>query len=162
MNLKKLLPALLIVATVSFTSCGPKDSEIQTKSQESLNTNPETSGATVNIKDGVATLSGEVLSENAKVEGEQAVKKVKGVKSVINNLTVAAAPVVTEPVVVSTDSKLSTDVMDAIKDYPGVMATTADGVVTLTGNISKDNNRKLMMQLNSLTPKKIQNNLIIK
>lgn len=162
MNLKRLLPVLLIAATVSFTSCGPKDSEIQTKSQESLNANPETSGVAVNVKGGVATLSGEVLSDNAKVEGEQAVKAVKGVKSVINNLTVAAAPVVTEPVAVSPDLKLTSDVNDAIKDHPGVTATVVDGVVTLNGTISKDNNRKLMMQLNTLTPKKIENNLIIK
>lgn len=162
MNFKKLLPVFLLVATISFTSCGPKDSELQTKSQESLNANPETSGTTVSVKDGVATLSGEVESENAKVEGEQAVKGVKGVKSVVNNLTVAPAPVISEPVVVSTDSKLTSDVNDAIKDNPGVSATVVDGVVTLSGTISKDNNRKLMMQLNTLGPKKIENNLIIK
>lgn len=162
MNLKKLLPAVMLFAAVSFTSCGPKDSDIQTKSKEQLNMNPETAGVDVNVKGGVATLSGEVLSDNAKVEGEQAVKGVKGVKSVVNNLTVTPAPVVSEPVVVNPDNQLTSAVNDAIKDHPGVSATVADGVVTLSGTVSKDNNRKLMMQLNTLNPKKIQNNLIIK
>jgi hypothetical protein len=53
-------------------------------------------------------------------------------------------------------------VRDATKDYPTVVATVADGVITLTGEISKASLPKLMMTLNSLKPKKIENKLTTK
>ena len=44
------------------------------------------------VKDGVVTLSGQVKDEAAKSSAETTAKGVKGVKSVINNLTVAPPP----------------------------------------------------------------------
>ncbi len=161
MNLRKLLPALILGATLTITGCGPKDAEVQQKSETSLNTNPETSGVTVTVDKGVATLSGEVANESARSAAEGLVKDVKGVKSVVNNVTVAA-PVVTAPVEVSTDDALTAAVRDATKDHPGVTATVSMGTVTLTGTVTKDENRTLMMKLNALKPGKIENNLTIK
>jgi osmotically-inducible protein OsmY len=43
----------------------------------------------VEVEDGVATLSGEVFNEKAKKRAEKMSKKHKGVKRVVNNLTVA-------------------------------------------------------------------------
>ncbi len=161
MNLKKLLPALVLCATLSVVGCGPKDAEVQQKSETSLNTNPETAGVMVSVEKGVATLSGEVANESARTTAEGLVKDVKGVKSVVNNVTVAA-PVITAPVVVSPDDALTSAVRDATKDHPGVTATVSNGTVTLTGTASKDENRTLMMKLNALKPGKIENNLTIK
>lgn len=44
---------------------------------------------TVEVKDGVVTLSGEVFNEKAKKRAEKMSRKHKGVEKVINNLTVA-------------------------------------------------------------------------
>ncbi|RFZ85400.1 hypothetical protein DYU05_07325 [Mucilaginibacter terrenus] len=78
------------------------------------------------------------------------------------NTTAAPADTTpTAPVVVAEDSKLKTDVTDATKDFPGVTASVDSGVVTLTGNITRDKLQRLMMNLNALHPKKINNNLTI-
>jgi hypothetical protein len=66
------------------------------------------------------------------------------------------------PVQVSPDAPLMQGVTDATKDYPGVTATVNDGVITLTGNITRDKLSKLMMSLNTLKPKQILNQLTIK
>jgi outer membrane receptor for ferrienterochelin and colicin len=66
------------------------------------------------------------------------------------------------PVEVSTDDALNTSVKDATKDFPGVNVAVNNGELTLTGDITREKLPKLMMALNSLHPKKINNNLTIK
>jgi outer membrane receptor for ferrienterochelin and colicin len=79
--------------------------------------------------------------------------------------TVAAAdttiPAATAPVTVAPDDELTKGVKDATEDFPGVTATVANGEVTLTGNTTREQLQRLMMSLNSLHPKKINNNLTI-
>lgn len=64
-------------------------------------------------------------------------------------------------VVVAEDDELTKGVKDATKDFPGVTATVNDGEITLTGNIMRDKLADLMQSLNTLHPKKINNNLTI-
>ena len=64
-------------------------------------------------------------------------------------------------VVISADDSLKRMIPDAIKDFPGVTASVDQGVITLTGTISRDRLPKLMMAVNALHPKKINNNLTI-
>ena len=65
-------------------------------------------------------------------------------------------------IIISPDETLKTSLTDAVKDFPGVTATVDQGVVTLTGNITRDKLPKLMMAVNGLHPKKVNNNLTIK
>ena len=85
----------------------------------------------------------------------------KGVKQVTDRVVVTPPPP-PAPVVIAADDPLTKNVNDAIKDYPGVAATVKDGEVTLTGEIKRANLQKLMMNLQSLKPKKINNQLTIK
>ena len=66
------------------------------------------------------------------------------------------------PVQISPDDSLQTGLRDATKDYPEVKAEVSNGEVTLTGNITRDKLPNLMQSVNSLHPKKINNNLTIK
>lgn len=65
------------------------------------------------------------------------------------------------PVVIAADDELTKNVKDATKDFPTVVATVDSSVVTLSGSISRNKLPKLMMNLNALHPKKINNNLTI-
>lgn len=162
MKILKLLPALIIVAGLMFAGCKPKDADIKASIEKNLKENPATAGVMVMVSEGVATLSGEVTDEASKSSVETTVKGMNGVKSVQNNTTVAASAMPAAPVEIAADDPLMSAVKDATKDYPGVNATVADGVITLTGEISKASVPKLMMALNSLKPKKIENKLTIK
>lgn len=148
--------AIAIVSTVSFVSCSPKDADIQKAVEAKITAMPEmVKGATVEVKDGVATLSGECKDEMCKAECEKAAKEVKGVKSVVSNFTIMAPEPPAAPVVITADDPLSKGVADATKDFPGVTATVNDGVVSVTGDISKANWKKLKMALDGLHPKKV-------
>jgi len=154
-----LLPWAL--ATVMLSSCGVKDSTISEAITEQATTTPELKDISITVKDGVVTLSGVCKDEAAKTACENAVKNIKGVKSVVNNCTIAPPPPAPAPVVIAQDDPLTKGVKDAIKDYPTVKASVKDGVVTLTGDIRRKDLTRLMTSLHTLKPKKIENQLII-
>lgn len=145
------------MSSVLLTSCkGPSDSDIQKSVNEKIASN---AGVSATVTDGVVTLTGECADPNCSTTSETAAKGVKGVKSVVNNITVAPPPA---PVEITADDPLKKGVDDALSNYSGVTATVADGVITLRGDIKRADLQKLMVSLNALRPKKIDNQLSVK
>ncbi len=153
---------LFLISSAVFIGCKPKDSDLQAKVEKNLQASPETSGVTVDVKDGVATLSGEVKAHNSLEKAAASAQDVNGIKSVVNNVTMQAPVVEAPPVEVNSDATMMQGVKDATKDFPTVTANVNDGVITLTGSVKRSNLQTLMMSLNTLKPKKIDNQLTIK
>ncbi len=159
--MKNILAIIAIAAfTFAMPACKSKvsDADIKTSADAAIQANTALSGVTAEIANGVATLTGNVADDAAKAAAETALKAVKGVTSVVNNITVAP------PVVIATDNALTTAINDALKDHPTVSASVSpDGEVTLTGEIKKADITKLMQKINSTRPKRVHNkDLIIK
>lgn len=147
-----LLASVLVLGT---TSCKKKlkDADIQASIETVLKADADMAGTMVSVQDGIATISGVCKDDACKTNCEEAVKKIEGVKSVVNNLTVTPpAPVVPEV----TDA-LGQAITDALKDFPTVKSELKDGVLTLTGEIAKDKLQKLMMGLNALRSMGLKN-----
>lgn len=155
-----LLTLLMAVSTLFLYSCkgSVKDSDLQAAITEKTQSIPGTGGITSSVKDGVVTMSGAVTDVTAITAYESAVTNIKGVKEVVNNVTVATP----EPVVISPDEALQNAANDVVKAYNGVKADVKDGVVTLTGEIRKAELTVLMPLLHALQPKKIENKLTVK
>lgn len=68
----------------------------------------------------------------------------------------------TAQVMISPNDSLTNMAKDAVKDYPGVTANVSNGEVTLTGDITRAKLPKLMMAVQAMHPKKVNNNLTIK
>lgn len=150
-TLQRCFILLTSVLVLGASSCKKKlkDSDIQTSIESVLNADPDLKGAMVTVQDGVATISGECTDEACRTRAEESVKKIEGVKSVVNNTTIA---VVTPPapVVPPVSDALAQAVADAVKDFPTVTTQLTDGVLTLTGEIKRTDLQKLMMSLNAL------------
>ncbi len=159
MKFKNIIASVAIATCLVSVGCKPKDKDIAAEAQKVVPAN-----ATVTVTEGVATLTGEFSDEASKKAAEEALAKVKDVKSVVNNATVIAPPPppVAAPVVTAADEALTKGLKDATKDFSTVTATVADGVITLNGEIKKTSLAKLMMAINALKPKKIDNKLTIK
>jgi len=125
-----------------------KDADIKTSIDKTVAADPDLNGVYVNVKDGIATVTGEVRTEAARSQVEAKLKDIKGVKSVVNNTTVAAPPVVN-----STDDALTRGLNDALKDNPKVQASVVDGKIVLKGEITKERWTALKQTLDKLTPK---------
>ena len=63
---------------------------------------------------------------------------------------------------ISSDATLRSSVNDVVKAYNGVEFDVKDGVVTLRGNIKQDDLQTLIMKVQELKPKKVENQLVIK
>jgi len=153
----KVLLLLMAVALVGSSVPGckskVKDEDLQTSVQAALRANPETAGLMADVKNGVATVSGEVKDASVKTTATELAAAVKGVKSVENNVTVAAPP--PPPVEITADDPLAKAVKDATKDFPGVTATVNDGVVSVSGELKSADWKRLKMALDGLKPKKV-------
>lgn len=153
MKLTKLLMAVVVSATVLFVSCKPKDSEIKANVEKALQADPMMMNTTVAVNDGVVTLGGECKDDACKAHCEQTAKDVKGVKSVVNNCTIAAAPalVTPPPASVSTvlDEPTQQRVKDGLKDIPGVTVEFAGDKAVLKGEVTTANRKKIMQMLAS-------------
>lgn len=153
----KLLLLIASVALLSSTTTGckskEKDEDVQTSVETALRANPETSGLTVEVKDGIATVRGETKDEAAKAKATELASGIKGVKSVENNATIAAPPPPT--VEITADDPLTSAVKDATKDFPSVAASVKDGVISVSGELKSDAWKKLKMALDGLKPKKV-------
>lgn len=162
MKMNKFLFAMMLSASVAVVSCKPKDADVKAATEKSISANAALAGIMVDVKDGVATLSGEVKNEADKAVAEASTKSIKGVKSVTNNITVT--PVVTNnPVISATDEAISAGLRDLTKDLATVKYAVKDGVITLTGEISKAKNIAFTQAYMALKPAKVERTgLIVK
>jgi hyperosmotically inducible protein len=162
MKLKSLFAMLLLafLTTTVVPACKskPKDADVKAKVENAIS-NPSVS---VDVSNGVVTLSGEVSDAAQKSAAESAAKSLEkeGVVGVNNNISVVEpAPA---PVEISPDAALTDAVNAAVKAYEGVKADVKDGVITLTGEIKKADLRVLMPILQALKPQKVENKLTVK
>ncbi len=148
MKLSKLLMAVVVSGTLFFVSCKPKDSEIKAKVEKALAADPMMNGATVDVKDGVVTINGVCKDESCRAHCEAAAKGVKGVKSVINNCTIAAPPA-PPPASVTTilDGATQQQVRDGLKDIPGVTVVFTGDKAVISGEVTSANRMKIMQML---------------
>ena len=158
-KLNKLLLLFVAVALIGITIPGckskEKDADLQSSVETALSANPETSGLMVDVKEGVATISGDARDEEAKAKASELAKGVKGVKSVQNNVSVAPPSASAAPVEITADDPLTTAVKDATKDFPTVTASVKEGVISVSGELKSDAWKKLKMSLDGLKPKKV-------
>ena len=151
MKMTKLLLAVCFSASLFFVSCKPKDSDIKAKVEEALKADPMMTGAAVEVKEGVVTLTGECKDDACKAMCEKTVTGIKGVKSVVNNCTVPAPVLVDVPASVSTmlDAATQQKVKDGLKDIKGVAVEFNADKAVLTGEVTKADRMKIMQMLAS-------------
>lgn len=151
--MKKITSILAIMAFSLMIACKgrPSDTELQTKVSEMV----KVPGVVTEVKEGAVTLSGTVVDEASKTAAESAARSVEGIKGVTNNIAVIAPPAMDPVVNISPDDALTTQVSAAVKDFPGVAATVNDGVISVAGELTKDQWKTLKMALDGLGPKKV-------
>jgi len=76
------------------------------------------------------------------------------------NTTVQSQP--ESNVQVNDDQTLRSSVNEVVKNFNDVTAEVDNGVVTLKGSIKRDDLQNLIMKIQELKPKKVENKLVIK
>lgn len=150
-----MIAALAMVVSFGSISCKKKvtDADLQTQATTVVTSNPN---ASVEVKDGVAHLSGTFEDQASKDAMIASLKAIPGIKEVMDMSTVAA------PVEInSVDTVALQKVQDAVKDFPSVKAEVINGEVVLTGTVSSLQARKIKESVDALTIP-YTNNIVVK
>ena len=123
----------MLAMALFMSACGKSDADLTKAATDKLAADKVT-GVTVAVKDGVATLTGEVADQAVKAKAEAAVKTVEGIKSVTNSLTLKPLPVATPA---APDPALTGKITEDLKKAGCTGATVAvtNGKVTVTGEV---------------------------
>ena len=150
-----MIAALAMVVSFGSISCKKKvtDADLQTQATTVVTSNPN---ASVEVKDGVAHLSGTFEDQASKDAMIASLKAIPGIKEVMDMSTVAA------PVEInSVDTVALQKVQDAVKDFPSVKAEVINGEVVLTGTVSSLQARKIKESVDALAIP-YTNNIVVK
>ncbi|NIF04344.1 BON domain-containing protein [Chryseobacterium sp. Tr-659] len=163
--MKKTIAMAALAVAVSFgaVSCKKKvsDADLQTQATTVVTSNPS---ASVEVKEGVAHLSGTFADQQSKDAMIAKLKAINGIKDVMDMSKVEVAPP-PPPAVETTsavDPAVQKKVQDAVKDFPSVKVEVVNGQLTLTGNVSSQQARKIKESVDALKIGKYNNNLIVK
>jgi len=163
--MKKTIAMSALALAVSFgsISCKKKvsDADLQTQATTIVTSTPT---ASVEVKDGVAHLSGTFPDQASKDAAITQLKAVNGVKDVHDMATVAEVAPPPPPVETTSavDPMVQQKVQDAVKDFPSVKVEVINGELTLTGNVSSLQARKIKESVDALKIGKYNNNLVVK
>ncbi len=156
MKKRFMMAALALVVSLGAISCKKKvsDQELQTQATTVVVSNPN---ASVEVKDGVAHLSGTFSDQASKDNMIASLKAIPGIKEVMD-MTTPPAPVEVNAV----DPVVLQKVQDAVKDFPSVTVEVVNGELTLTGSVSSTQARKIKESVDALNIGAYTNNLVVK
>jgi len=161
--MKKTIAMAALAVAVSFgaISCKKKvsDADLQTQATTVVTSNPN---ASVEVKEGVAHLSGTFADQQSKDAMIAKLKAISGVKDVMDMSTIEAAVAAPVETASAVDPAVQKKVQDAVKDFPSVKVEVVNGELTLTGNVSGLQARKIKESVDALKIGKYNNNLIVK
>ena len=129
----KFLTFISLAIVLMAAACGKSDADLQKAVNDKLAADKVT-GVTVAVKDGVATLTGEVADITVKTKAAASAKSVEGIKSVTDNTTTKPVPT---PVPAPADPMLKGKVEENLKKAgcTGATVEIANGIVTLSGTV---------------------------
>ena len=151
------IATLALAVSLGSISCKKKvsDADLTTTTSTVVAANPS---ASVEVKDGEAHLSGVFNSEAERDDMIAKLKATEGIKSV-HDMTTIAAPVA---VVSAVDPAVQQKVTDAVKDFPSVKVSVVNDELTLTGDVSSLQARKIKESVDALKVGKVNYNYTVK
>jgi hyperosmotically inducible protein len=154
--------SLMVLVMVTIFACkqGPSDENLQKELAGAFSSSFP--GVTAIVKEGVVTLTGNCADESCKTASETTARNIKGVKNVVNNISVNPPPPPPPPIEVTAHDPLQSSLNSLLASYKTVDASVENGVVTLTGHIKRSQLAILIQSVHELKPKKVVNKLEIK
>lgn len=159
--MKKTIAMATLALAISLGSVSCKkevnDAELQSQATTIVSSNPN---ASVEVKEGTAHVTGTFADEASRDQMLASLKAIPGIKDVMDMSTIAA-PVLVETVSAG-DPAVQQKVQDAVKDFPSVEVQMVNGELTLTGNVSPEQARKIKMSVDALQVGTVNYNYTVK
>lgn len=138
----KFLTLVTLAAVLLMIGCGKSDADL-TKAVNDKLAAEKITGVTATVKDGVATLTGEVADIAVKNKAKTAAGSVEGVKSVTDSTTTKPQPIATPA---AADPALTGKISENLKkaECTGANVAVVNGVVTVMGEVPAAKFQKCM------------------
>ena len=152
--MKKILVVLSLAMALTMSACwGKSDADLMKAAETAVKA--KAPSVTVAVKDGVATLTGEVADQAAK-DAAAAAAKVDGVKSVTNNITIKATPT---PAPAAASGVDKTKMEDALKKagFTTVTVDVSGPKAVIRGTVAKGKMADLIKVAQEAAGKPIDN-----
>jgi osmotically-inducible protein OsmY len=139
-----------------FSGCGQQKqdrnikADIATKARTDLNF----AGVSYMVADGIVSLTGKCPTQKAKDEVEKTVRDISIVKDIVSTIEIA-------PVILGADQALKESVDSVLMHYARVQAVVMDSTVLVRGVVEQKDLQELMSGLQSLQPRKLDNQLTV-
>jgi len=153
--------ACVLATGLSMQSCKSNDAKDQEKVEKALHSDYASVSST--LKDGVVTLTGVVDSQAEKTAAGNLARSVNDVKSVVNNITVrSTAPAAST--ITYNDDNIRSSIANKLtaEGYKDVQVQVQNGEVNLSGEVKRDDLRRVMQIANETKPRKVNNNITLK
>lgn len=155
-NFRWLVLVLVLAGSFQLQSCGGrKDADIQTEIASQSQSNADLAAVTATVVDGNVVLTGQCKDDDSRKDAEKAIKKIDGVKNITNNIMVSPS------LMIATDDQLRENAKRILSNYKNIEAGISNGIITLRGEVKKDELQQLMMDFGSIHAKRIDNQLVI-
>jgi hypothetical protein len=156
-RMKTILVCLCLALALTLMGCGKSDADLTTAVNDKLKAD-NVSGVTVEVKDGVATLKGEV-ADQAALDKVKALK-VDGVKE-IKFTDVKVKPASVPQMASGNDNEVKTKIEENWKKAgcTGASVTVKDGTATGIGTVPKGKLASCVQAANEAKPGKFDNKL---
>lgn len=162
MKMKKMLfiMACAVITGMGMQSCRSNDAKVQNEVENVLRSNY--SNVSTTYREGVATLTGVVDTQQERTAAENAARSVKNVRSVVNNITVRQAqPTPASSVTVNRDETITSNINSRLRSegFNDVRVSVSNGEVTLSGDLNRTDLNKVMQIANESSPRRVVNNI---
>lgn len=147
----KFITVLSLAFVLLLGACGKSDADLTAASEKAVK--EKAPNATVVVKDGVVTLTGEAKDEAEKAAAETAAK-VDGVTEVKNEMTVKATPT---PAVADEAKKKAVEEALKKKGFNDVSVEATTSEVTIRGTVPKGKLGEVMMTATEAGKVKVNN-----
>jgi len=153
--------ACVLATGLSMQSCQSNDAKVQDQVEKALKS--DYSSVSSSLKSGVVTLTGVVDSQSEKTAAGNMARSVKDVKSVVNNITVRETAPAT-PTMTYNDDNIRSSIANKLsaEGYKNVEVQVHNGEVNLSGELKRDDLRRVMQIANETNPRKVNNNITLR
>jgi len=151
----ELFAACMMLASLAGCSREKMDKAIKADITVKSKTEIAFAGVSFTVEKGVVNLSGVCPSEKTKQTVESIVRKVAGVKNVVNSIAIC-------PVVIDTDPALKQSVDSALMKFNLAEARVSNNSVLLTGKVKRPEDvRQIMGAMEKLKVASVDNRLVV-
>ncbi len=160
MKISGFLVFLLVILGGMISGCKPRDEKIKSTVERKLQQHQDLILVSASVDKGIVTLDGAVNTDSERNIAATIADESNGTSPIVNRIRLNNPSSLSSESI--KDEILTEEMVQILKDYPGVSEKVNDGIITLTGHISAKQEHNLIDAIKTLYPTDIRDQMMVK